>query len=61
MRQNINVPSHETLNGLAVATKIEYDDPEELKEPHLYYDSYVQLLKDVEVDRKLSLNRLIVF
>ena len=61
LRQNINVPSHETLNGLAVATKIEYDDPEELKEPHLYYDSYVQLLKDVEIDRKLSLNRLIVF
>lgn len=44
-----------------MSTKIEYDDPEELKEPHIYYDSYAQLLKDVEIDHKLSMNRLILF
>lgn len=59
--QNINVPNHETLNGLAVATKIEYDDPSELKEPRLYYDNYTELLKDVEVNKKISLNRIILF
>lgn len=59
--QNINVPSHEFLNGLAVASKVEYDDPSELKEPRLYYDSYTELLKDVEINKKLSFNRLIVF
>lgn len=48
-------------NGLAVATGVEYDDPKELDEPHLLYTSYVDLLKDVEVNKKISLNRVVLF
>ena len=44
-----------------MATKIEYDDPDEIKDPHLYYDNYIDLLKDVEINKKFSINRLIVF
>ena len=57
----IYTPNHETLNGLAVATGVEYDDPKELDEPHLLYTSYVDLLKDVEVNKKISLNRVVLF
>lgn len=59
--QNINVPSLEFLNGLAAATKITYEDESELKEPHLYYDSFAELLKDSEINNKVNSNRLIVF
>ena len=59
--QNITVPSHETLNGLALSTKIEYDDENEYTEPHNYYDDYVTLLKDVVINKKISDNRLILF
>lgn len=59
--QNITEINMESLNGLSVATKIEYDDPSELKDPHLFYDNYVDLLKDVEVNHKISPNRIILF
>lgn len=59
--QPIYVPNHETLNGLAVATGVDYDDPDELKEPKLLYTSYTDLLKDVEVNKKISLSRVVLF
>ena len=34
---------------------------DELKNPHIYYDDYAELVKDVEVNKKLSLNKLILF
>jgi hypothetical protein len=49
------------LNGLAVATGVDYDDPDELKEPKLLYTSYTDLLKDVEVNKKISLSRVVLF
>lgn len=53
--------NHETLNGLAVATEWTPEDPEELKDPKHFYTDYVQLLKDVEVDRKIKVGTPIVF
>lgn len=57
----IFVFSHETLNGAAVATEYVYDDPEELEDPRHYYTDYKQLLKDVEVDKKIKIGTPIVF
>jgi hypothetical protein len=53
--------NHETLNGLACATEYEVEDPSELTEPRYFYDDYVQLLKDVEVDHKIKMGTPIVF
>lgn len=53
--------THEALNGFAVATEYTYDDPEELKEPRHYYTDYKQLLKDVEIDKKIKIGTPIVF
>lgn len=53
--------NHETLNGLAIATEYVVDDPIELKEPRYYYTDYVELLKDVEVEKKIKVGTPIVF
>ena len=53
--------NHETLNGLAVASEYIVDDPIELKEPRYYYTDYIQLLKDVEVEKKIKVNTPIIF
>lgn len=46
---------------MAVATSITYDDPSEIDDPRLYYESYADLLKDVEVNKKIPLTRLVRF
>lgn len=53
--------NHETLNGLAVASEYVLEDPSELEEPRYFYDDYVQLLKDVEVEHKIKMGTPIVF
>ena len=53
--------NHETLNGLAVASEYVLEDPSELDEPRYFYDDYVQLLKDVEVEHKIKMGTPIVF
>lgn len=53
--------SHESLNGAAVATEYVYDDPEELESPREFYTDYKQLVKDVEIDKKFSIGKPIVF
>jgi len=53
--------NHETLNGLAVASEYTPEDPNELVEPRYFYTDYVQLLKDVEVERKIKVGTPIVF
>lgn len=53
--------NHEVLNGLAVATEYVVDDPKELTEPRHFYTDYVQLLKDVEVEKKIKVGTPIVF
>lgn len=53
--------SHEQLNGLAVASEYTPEDPNELKEPRYFYTDYVQLLKDVEIERKIKIGTPIVF
>ncbi len=53
--------NHETLNGLAVASEYTPEDPIELKEPRYFYTDYVQLLKDVEVEKKIKIGTPIVF
>ena len=52
---------NETLNGLAVASEYTPDDPKELKEPRYFYTDYTQLLKDVEVERKIKIGTPIVY
>ena len=59
--EQIFKPNHETLNGLAVASEYVYDDPQELQAPHEFYDSYPELLKDVEINKKFTLGKPIVF
>ena len=53
--------NHETLNGLCVASEFTPDDPNDLKEPKYFYTDYKQLLKDVEIDRKIKIGTPIVF
>jgi hypothetical protein len=53
--------NHETLNGLAVASEYTPEDPNELKEPKYFYTDYVQLLKDVEIERKIKIGTPIIF
>lgn len=57
----IYVPNHETLNGLAVLTEVVYSDPTELEDPKFYYTEYLDLLKDVEIHKKLSFGTPITF
>lgn len=58
--ENVFEFNHETLNGLACATEVK-GEPEELKDPRHFYTDYVELLKDVEVNRILDYNTPIVF
>ena len=51
--------NHETLNGLAVASEYTPDSPDDLVNPKHYYTDYVQLLKDVEVEKKIGISLLI--
>jgi len=44
-----------------VATEYVVDDPKELTEPRHFYTDYVQLLKDVEVEKKIKVGTPIVF
>lgn len=53
--------NHENLNGLAVLTEWTPESAEELKEPRYYYDDYVKLLKDVEVNKVIKIGTPIVF
>ena len=57
----IYTPNHETLNGLAVASEVVYDDPKELEDPKHYYTDYAELLRDVEVDKTIKIGTPIVF
>lgn len=54
------VPDHETLNGLAVMSEWK-GEPEEINDPREYYTSYADLVRDVEMDRKISMNKPIRF
>ena len=58
--KNVFEFNHETLNGLACATEVK-GEPDELKDPKHFYTDYVELLKDVEVNRTLEYNTPIVF
>lgn len=53
--------NHETLNGLAVASEYTPEDPDDLKNPKYFYTDYVQLLKDVEIEKKIKVGTPIVF
>ena len=53
--------NHETLNGLCVLSEYVVSDPNELKDPRYFYTDYAQLLRDVEVDKKIKLGTPIVF
>ena len=53
--------NHETLNGLAVASEYKPEDPDDLKNPKYYYTDYIQLLKDVEVEKKIEVGTPICF
>lgn len=57
----IFVPDHETLNGLALASEVVAEDPSELTDPKEYYTSYTDLLKDLEVTKKIDYRKPIVF
>lgn len=59
--QTILPINHETLNGLAVATEYTPEDPEDLIDPKYIYTDYAQLLKDVEIDKKIKIGTPIVF
>lgn len=48
-------------NGLAVATEYTPEEPEDLKNPKYFYTDYVELLKDVEVSKKIKVGTPIVF
>ena len=57
----IFVFAHEALNGAAISTEYTYEDPKELEDPRYYYTDYKQLLKDVEIDKKIKIGTPIVF
>lgn len=57
----IFAPNHETLNGLAVMSEVKPHKPEELKDPKFYYTSWADLVKDVEINHTLDMNRPITF
>ena len=49
------------MNGLAVATEYVSEDPSELDDPRYFYTDYVQLLKDVEIEKKIKVGTPITF
>ena len=54
--------NHEVLNGLSHLTEWTPDESQsELTEPRYFYDDYTQLLKDVEVEKKIKIGTPIVF
>lgn len=53
--------NHETLNGLAVLTEYVLENPDDLENPKYFYTSYEDLLKDVEVEKKIKVGTPIVF
>jgi len=53
--------NHETLNGLAVATEYVLENEDDLENPKHFYTDYVQLLKDVEVDKKIKIGTPITY
>ena len=53
--------NHETLNGLCVATEFILENPDDLENPKYFYTDYVELLKDVEVEKKIKIGTPIVF
>lgn len=53
--------NHETLNGLAVATEWTPEDPVELKEPRHGFGNYADLVKAVEIDKKIKVGTPITF
>lgn len=57
----IFVPDHEVLNGLALASEVQCEDPEEMKDPKEYFTSYADVLKAVEVDKTLDYRKPIMF
>lgn len=57
----IFVPDHETLNGLALASEVVCEDPEEMNDPKEYFTSYSDIIKAVEVDKTLDYRKPIVF
>lgn len=56
----IYVPDHEVLNGLAVLTEVKAE-PGEVDDPREFYDSWSELVKAVEVENKISINKPIRF
>ena len=42
------------ISIVAVATEYVFDDQEELKSPKYFYTDYVQLLRDVEIEKKIK-------
>lgn len=57
----IFVPDHETLNGLALASEVVCEDPNEMEDPKEYFTSYAEILKRCEVDKDLDYRKPIVF
>lgn len=53
--------NHETLNGLAVLTEYTLENPDDLDNPKYFYTSYEDLLKDVEIEKKIKYGTPIVF
>lgn len=58
---NIFEFNHEALNGLANLSEYTPEDPGDLEDPKHFYTSYVDLLKDVEVNGKISYGTPITF
>ena len=59
--ETIPTINHETLNGLAYVTTWAPDDPDDLQNPKYFYTDYVELLKDVEVYKKIKIGTPICF
>lgn len=53
--------NHETLNGLCVATEFILENPDDIENPKYFYDNYVDLLKDVEVEKKIKIGTPIIY
>lgn len=53
--------NHETLNGLCVATEFVLENPDDIENPKYFYTDYVELLKDVEVEKKIKVGTPIIF
>lgn len=53
--------THEAMNGAVVASEYVFDKLEELEDPKEFYDDYTELVKDVEVHKKLNIGKPIRF